>query len=128
MPTKKNYCIYCYKKAAIRDQDASTLFDDIFQKHKKACLGEPTPVVQDLHEFINNYLWTSNFEMNSKQFYEWREKNKNSSPSTKDGEKSSFRNKLVENNEEKKKGWKENARYQQTRKSYETAIKLATDD
>jgi hypothetical protein len=68
---QKLYCIHCYKKAAIQTEDKTTLFDDIFEKNKKA-RGKATPVVQDLQDFIDNYLRTSRFEMSSKQFYEWR--------------------------------------------------------
>ena len=60
----------------MENEDTTTLFDDIFQKNKKARGGEPTQVVQNLQEFIDNYLLTSNFEMSSEQFYKQVERRK----------------------------------------------------
>ena len=125
---EKAYCIFCYKKGPVKNEDTSIMFDEIFQKHKKARRGEATPVRQDMHEFIDNYLQTSNFEMNCKQFSEWRVKSKPSGKSSNNRESNLSRKKLVDNNEERKKGWKEHARYELMKRSYETAIKLAKED
>jgi hypothetical protein len=78
--------------------------------------------------------------MSSEQFYKWKEANGktvdnskemkkgDSNQSSKTGDKSSSRKKFVEMEEERKNERNDNARYLKIRKSYETAIKLATEE
>jgi hypothetical protein len=66
--------------------------------------------------------------MSSKRFYEWKKLSEKKLHKSKAGEKISSRRKVVENKEERKKGWKEHYLYRQTKNSYEMAIQFATED
>jgi hypothetical protein len=134
------YCIYCYKKSALEKEDTMILFDDIFKKNKKAHGEGPTQVVENLREYIDNYLRTSNFGMSTEEFYKWKEANGKTDEKSlamkegdinrisKTGGKNTSRKELVELLEGRKNERKENAHYLKISKSYETAIKLATEE
>ena len=73
---KKVYCICCYKMVVTKEYDTSITFNEIFEEQwqwKRHHLGEPTPVIEQLQEYIDEYLKTSGFSMTSKEFYEWKE-------------------------------------------------------
>ena len=130
------YCIYCYKKKTMERVDTGILFDDIFQQNRKARAGEPTQVRQDLRQFIDNYLLTSDFSMSSEEFYKWKLEHGKTIDNSEEKEKGfskgsstrKQRKQLVINLEERKNERKENAGYHKIRNSYETAIKLATEE
>ena len=84
-------------------------------------------MLQDLQEFIDNYLKTSGFTMTSKQFYNWKKGNdKNDMDKQKgkqNGDGKTYRRKLLEKEQRK-----HLSQYLRTQKSYEDAIRWAQED
>ena len=91
-------------------------------------------MLEDLQDYIDDYLKTSSFVMTSKQFYEWKKCNDKQTTNEEKGKQKGkittstikekpYRKKLVE-----KEQWKQTWQYQRTCKSYQDAIRWAQED
>jgi hypothetical protein len=115
----KNFCICCYKKTVITEYDPGCLFTNIFEERTKVPKGKPTPVLQDLEDYLNDYLKSAGFAMSCSEFKMWKENEKSAT----DRNPEHKRRALVEEHERK-----HSSEYLRTCHSYEKAIKLGTED
>ena len=140
------FCIQCYKTVVVKEYDTSITFEEIFAKRRNATKRkkkndrEPTPVVETIEQYVDQYLQSAGFQMTCAQFYEWKVDNKNqiveeanqrTNHETNYTSKGTLdRRKLVEK-EKTKERWEYAQKckeFTKTCKCYERAIRLAQDD
>ena len=76
---RKVYCIKCYKMVVAEEYDTTTTFEEIFEARKirpqwetRKHDGEPTPVLDTIKQYIDQYLKLTGFAMTSSEFFEWK--------------------------------------------------------
>ena len=72
----KAYCIQCYKMVVVQEYDMPTTFEEIFAmrtrlpKRNRKNDRKPTPVVETIEQYMDQYLQSAGFQMTCAQFYE----------------------------------------------------------
>ena len=131
----------------VQEYDSSTTFEEIFgmrrrlPTHKRKHDQEPTPVVETIEQYVDQYLQSAGFAMTCAQFYEWKNDTQSqiieeAKGRRKDHETNSIskrmldRRKLVEKpvQTERWNYWKKCKGFMQTCKYYQWAITLAQED
>ena len=76
---KKVYCIQCYKMVVAEEYNTTTTFEEIFEARKnlpwwtkRKHEGEPTPVLDTIKQYIDQYLKSAGYQMTSSEFFEWK--------------------------------------------------------
>ena len=76
---RKVYCIKCYKAVVAEEYDTTTTFEEIFEVRKiqprwqkRKHDGEPTPVLDTIEQYIDQYLKSAGYAMTSSEFFEWK--------------------------------------------------------
>ena len=97
-------------------------------------MGEATAVLDDLQDYVDNYLKTSSFAMTSKEFYDWKKCNDKQTTNQENGKQkgkittSTFKEKRYRRQLVEKEQWKKTSQYWMTCKSYHDAIRWAQED
>ena len=57
--------------------DTTTTFEEIFEgqkagQPKRKHVGEATPVLDTIEQYVDQYLNSAGFEMTSREFYKWK--------------------------------------------------------